>query len=51
VPSTIERVRLAVTLYTPIRELLGSNLGMDTDYPEIVRDFPQPLEENSGESY
>lgn len=47
----MERVGLELALYTRIRELLGSNLDLDTDYPEIVRDFPQPLEGNSGESY
>jgi hypothetical protein len=29
-----ERVNVAVKLLTPIREVLGSNLGQDTSYPD-----------------
>jgi hypothetical protein len=29
-------------------EVLCSNLGRDTDYPDIFRDFPQSLQANAG---
>jgi hypothetical protein len=32
----------AVTLMTCIREVLGSNLGWDTDYPDSFCDFTVP---------
>jgi hypothetical protein len=29
-------------------EALGSNLGLDTGYPDMFRDFPQTLQVNAG---
>jgi len=31
----------SLTLLTCIREISGSNPGLNTVYPEILRDFPQ----------
>jgi hypothetical protein len=45
-PST-EQVGLEVTLWTCIREVLGSNIGRDT-YPEFFHGFPQYLQINAG---
>jgi hypothetical protein len=39
--STVE-----VTLYACIQEMLGSNLGRSTCYPEVFRSFPQPFQAN-----
>jgi hypothetical protein len=38
---------LEVTLYILIREVLLSNLGRGTGFPNIVHGFPQPLYGNS----
>jgi hypothetical protein len=38
----------SVTLLTYICELRGSNLGRDTEYPDVFRNFPQILQENTG---
>jgi hypothetical protein len=35
------------TVYICIREVLSSNLGTNTSYPEILRTFPQFLQVNS----
>jgi hypothetical protein len=43
----IEQVGVAVMLLTCIGELLSSNFGRDTVYPEGFRDFPQTLEANN----
>jgi hypothetical protein len=37
-----------LTLVLRIREILGSNLGPETDYPEVFRDVPQSLQKNAG---
>jgi hypothetical protein len=42
------RVSVAVTVSTLIREVLGSNLGRDSCYAEVSRDFPQYLHTNAG---
>jgi hypothetical protein len=36
-----ERVHVAIALYARNREMLGSNLGQNTGYPEGFRGFPQ----------
>jgi hypothetical protein len=48
----IEKVGIAVTVYTRIREVFGSNLGRATEYPDlsIVIAFIMSLRENSGVS-
>jgi hypothetical protein len=43
VKDTIEQAEVAVTRYTYIREALGSNLGRDTGYSEVIRGFPHSL--------
>jgi hypothetical protein len=39
----IEQVDVAVTLYTCIQELFGSNLGRDPEYTWVFRGLPQSL--------
>jgi hypothetical protein len=43
-----ERVGEFITFYTRIREVLGSNIGLVTDYPAAFVDFSQSLNETSG---
>jgi hypothetical protein len=45
-----EQVRLEITLSACIREVPGSNLGRDTDYPEVFRGFPKSVQANTGKS-
>jgi hypothetical protein len=40
--------RLILELETCIREVFGSNLGRDTDYPRGFLVFPESLQENAG---
>lgn len=42
--SRIEQVKL----YTRIQGVLGSNLGRDSNYPEVFRELPPPLHPNTG---
>jgi hypothetical protein len=45
--SLIDEADVAVTLWTCNRNVLGSNPGRDTGYPEIFCSFPQFLQENA----
>jgi hypothetical protein len=45
----VERDSITVTLYAPIPELFGSNLGWNIGYPDCnVHVFPQSLQEHVG---
>jgi hypothetical protein len=43
-----EWVDVATTLFTRIRDVLGSNLGRGASYSEVLRDLPKSFEVNAG---
>jgi hypothetical protein len=49
IPPLIPNVVVkGLTLVLRVWEILGSNLGPETGYPEVFRDIPQSLQENAG---